>query len=328
MARAKKSQPDPEADPKTPQPDEAAGVDAESAGRPSQLDQIRAAINAPVRARADDAPELPGPEAAPELPAGEVSGAPELEAPAAAPELMPPADAPELPAPEADAAPAEEPATPAPPAPAAPPAVVAPPAAHPTAPWVPPPTHPPAQPATPAVASPRPQSTLAVGVVLVVLGAFFLVVRIFDIDLSTYGWPLFVIIPGLTLLVVGFASLGTGALVPGGIVTMAGLVLAYQNATGDWPSWAYAWALVLIGGVGIGLFLQGLRDHNAALMRRGRSVILWSALIFMIGFVFFESILNVSGMDYGIVGRAALPALLIVIGVMLLARNFQRGRSA
>src|SRR5207249_4584573 len=72
-------------------------------------------------------------------------------------------------------------------------------------------------------------SGLAVGLVLVVVGIFFLIMRLFEIDLSSYGWPLYVIIPGLTLLIVGFVSLGTGALVPGGIVTVTGLILAAQN---------------------------------------------------------------------------------------------------
>jgi membrane protein DedA with SNARE-associated domain len=53
----------------------------------------------------------------------------------------------------------------------------------------------------------------------------------------------------------------------------------------------------------------------------------WAVLIFLIGFVFFESILNISGHDYGKLGQAALPVLLIIIGVTLLVRNFQRGRS-
>jgi hypothetical protein len=51
-------------------------------------------------------------------------------------------------------------------------------------------------------------------------------------------------------------------------------------------------------------------------------------MIFMIGFVFFESILGISGMDYGIFGKAALPALLIVIGIILLVRSIQRSRVA
>ena len=169
-------------------------------------------------------------------------------------------------------------------------------------------------------------STMALGVVLVVVGLFALGVVVFGIDLTQYGWPLFVIIPGLTLLVVGFVGVGVGASVPGGIVTMLGLVLAYQSSSGDWASWAFAWALVAPGGVGLGLYLQALRDRDTVMLRRGRTLIFIGALIFMIGFVVFESILGISGTDYGIFGKAALPGLLIVIGIILLVRSIQRTR--
>jgi hypothetical protein len=178
---------------------------------------------------------------------------------------------------------------------------------------------------------PRPRgggSSLALGVVLVVVGLFALGVVLFGIDLTQYGWPLFIIVPGLTLLVVGFLGGGAGASVPGGIVTMLGLVLAYQSSTGDWASWAFAWALIAPGGVGLGLYLQALRDRDSVMLRRGRALIFIGALIFMIGFVFFESILGISGMDYGVFGKAALPALLIVIGIILLVRSVQRSRRA
>ena len=194
----------------------------------------------------------------------------------------------------------------------------------PTSAWVPPPAYPPPAPRS----SGGQGSGLALGIVLVVVGIFFLIMRVLNIDLSTYGWPLYVIIPGLTLLIVGFVSLGTGALVPGGIITITGLVLAYQNATSDWASWAFAWTLVAPGGVGLGLFLQGLKVHDAKQMRLGRNLMLWAALLFMIGFVVFESIFQISGHDYGLVGRAALPVLLIVIGVTLLVRSVRSGRSA
>src|SRR5258706_3734005 len=195
--------------------------------------------------------------------------------------------------------------------------------------WVPPPAYPPPAPAASMAArAAGPSSGLALGLVLVVVGGFFLIMRLLQIDLSTYGWPLYLIIPGLTLLIVGFVSLGTGALVPGGIVTVTGLILAAQNATGDWASWAYAWTLVVPGGAGLGLFMQGLRVHDPKQLRLGRNLMFWSALMFMIGFVIFESIFNISGQDFGIVSRAALPVLLIIIGVTLLLRSMQRGRSA
>jgi hypothetical protein len=167
---------------------------------------------------------------------------------------------------------------------------------------------------------------IALGVVLVVVGLFYLVVQIAAVDLSSFGWPLFVIIPGVTLLIVGILSLGTGAAIPGGILTMVGLVLAYQNASGHWTSWAYAWALVAPGGVGLGLFLQGLRERNTNLTRQGRSLMFIAALIFMVGFVFFESILNISGINDEPVVKAALPALFIVIGILLLARSISNSR--
>jgi hypothetical protein len=307
MPRARKPRQQPAGDEPSAAAADSPTEDAEDAApRPSQLDQIRAAMAQPS-ASEDDLEELPAPEAeAPaELPA------PEAEAPA---ELESHVEEP--PAPGAAEPEATQPETAA---------VAAPPgAAEPApSPWVPPPSQAPAG----AARFTRSETSLALGIVLVVVGVFFLVMRLFDIDLSSYGWPLYVIIPGLTLLVVGFVSLGTGALIPGGIITMTGLVLAYQNSTGDWASWSYAWALVCPFGVGVGLLLQGLRDRDARQLKTARSLMFWGLLIFMIGFVLFESILNVSGIDYGIVGRAALPALLIVIGVTLLARSFQRGRS-
>ena len=192
---------------------------------------------------------------------------------------------------------------------------------------------PPVQPALHAVPiTPPPArrggSGIALGVVLVVVGAFYLVVQLAGVDLSSFGWPLFIIIPGLTLLIVGFVSLGTGAAIPGGILTMVGLVLAYQNSTGYWTSWAYAWALVAPGGVGLGLFLQGLRERNGSLIRQGRSLMFIAALIFMVGFVFFESILNISGINDQPLVKAALPALFIVIGILLLGRSIQNSRRA
>src|ERR1700676_2306951 len=207
-----------------------------------------------------------------------------------------------------------------------PPAQPAPALAPPVSPSSPPPHY-----VAPAVRPARARSggsSMALGVVLVVVGLFALGVVVFGIDLTQYGWPLFVIIPGLTLLVVGFLGGGAGASVPGGIVTTLGLVLAYQSSTGDWASWAFAWALIAPGGVGLGLYLQALRDRDPAMLRQGRILMFVAALIFMIGFVFFESILGISGMDYGIFGKAALPALLIVIGIILLVRSIQRSRVA
>jgi hypothetical protein len=192
-----------------------------------------------------------------------------------------------------------------------------------------PPTY---QPRPPAYQAPGPTprragSSIAFGVVLVVLGLFALLVQFTGFDAGE-SWPLFVIIPGLTLLVVGYISLGTGALIPGAILTVVGLILAYQSSTGDWPSWAFAWPLVAPGGVGLGLYLQGVRNHDPHLLRQGRVLMFVAAVIFMIAFVIFGTVLNIGGYNYGWFGKAALPALLIVVGLVLLARSIARTRQA
>jgi hypothetical protein len=171
-------------------------------------------------------------------------------------------------------------------------------------------------------------SGIALGIVLVVVGLFALLVVLSGVDLTQNGWPLFIIIPGLTLMVVGFLGVGAVATVPGGIVTMTGVVLAYCNATGDWPFWAYGWSLVTPGGVGLGIYLQALRDRDQNALRTGRTLLFISLLIFLIGFVLFESILGISGRDYfGPYGKAAFPVLMILVGVILLVRRVQQGRA-
>ncbi len=49
------------------------------------------------------------------------------------------------------------------------------------------------------------------------------------------------------------------------------------------------------------------------------------AVILLVGFVFFELMLNISGFDSTAIGRILGPLLLIAIGVYLL---FRRGRGA
>jgi len=76
-------------------------------------------------------------------------------------------------------------------------------------------------------------SSAALGMVLIVVGLFALIVVVAGVDLTQYGWPLFVIIPGLTLLVAGFTSLGSGATIPGGVVTMLMMFVVGRLAARD-----------------------------------------------------------------------------------------------
>ena len=105
------------------------------------------------------------------------------------------------------------------------------------------------------------RGTVALGVVLVAVGVLALLGRLLSIDILGLGWPLFVLLPGILLFAAGLVvggRAGLGLAIPGGIVSMVGVVLSIQAATGLWATWAYAWALVAPGGVGLGFLAYGL----------------------------------------------------------------------
>src|SRR5579864_1938921 len=99
----------------------------------------------------------------------------------------------------------------------------------------------------------RPSSTL--GLLLVLLGVLLLIGQLAQIDIGHYGWPFFVIVPGIVLLVLALSARGAvseGLAILGSVLTISGLILLYQNATDHFESWAYACALVFPGAIGIG----------------------------------------------------------------------------
>ena len=172
---------------------------------------------------------------------------------------------------------------------------------------------------------------LAVGVVLVVIGLAFLAFEQFKFDFGRYGWPVYVIAPGVVLLLIGLAiphEGGLGAAIPGGIITTVGLLLAYQEATGAYASWAYAWALVAPGSVGLTLTLYGLLHRRMDLLDAGLRTMAVGLGLF-VGFgLFFE---NVIGLDEGgstTAIRSALPMLAVGLGVIIVIRNLLPRRTS
>ena len=172
------------------------------------------------------------------------------------------------------------------------------------------------------------RSGVIVGAVLIVLGLLFLVERVLNVDVGRFGWPLFVIVPGILLLAASLAvggGEGSGLAVAGAITTTVGLVLAFQNATGLWATWAYAWALVGPAATGAGLLFYGLLKGRRDDISNGvRS--LGTGLALFAGFgLFFEGIIGLSGEPF-LVGSDVLPIALIGLGVVLVAASLFRGR--
>ena len=167
---------------------------------------------------------------------------------------------------------------------------------------------------------------LALGAILVVAGIILLLAQVADVDVWNLGWPFIIIAAGVGILVFGLVSANDSGMVVGGTVTTSvGLVLAFQNATGLWATWAYAWALVGPAASGLGLLIYGLRAGDRSDIRNGTWGLLGGLGLFAIGFLFFEGIIGLSGFDLAI-AEWVLPALVIGIGVVILGRAlFQRG---
>ena len=160
------------------------------------------------------------------------------------------------------------------------------------------------------------------GVVLVGLGLLFLVQQALGVDIGHFGWPLFVILPGLALLV-AFAvgpRTAAGLAIPGCVITTVGLILAVDNTFDTWQTWAYAWALIPAS-VGLGLRLQSERLDQPRAMEAGTRMLEGFLLAFVVLAVFFELILNLSHVASGALRTFVGPALLILAGIYLLMRR-------
>ncbi|HZV52655.1 MAG TPA: hypothetical protein VFD49_23200 [Candidatus Dormibacteraeota bacterium] len=166
---------------------------------------------------------------------------------------------------------------------------------------------------------------MVLGIVLVLVGLIYLAIEyiprgFLETYLTRHGWPIFVIVPGLVLVGVGMAVRDLAPLcIPGATVAMAGFVLLFQSPAELFETWTYAWALVVPGGVGAGMWLQGLVGSSPPMRSAGLRTMAAGLITFLLGAVFFEGIVHVSGRPFGFFGRI-VPLLLIGLGIWVLAR--------
>jgi len=173
-------------------------------------------------------------------------------------------------------------------------------------------------------ASPQ-RGGLIVGLVLILLGGGALLVQVGGLSI---GWPIWIIVPGLALILGAVAiggSGGAGMASFGGIVLMTGIVLAVQQATGLYQTWAYAWALVAPGGVGVGLAIYGLLARRGDDLRAGLVTLFVGIVLFLVGFLFFEGVLGLSGDQFSAWTEVAVPLALVGIGILVIIAAFVPG---
>lgn len=159
------------------------------------------------------------------------------------------------------------------------------------------------------------RSSVIGGLLMILIGLFFLAMQLFPTLAEQFNlarqWPL--IIVGMGGLFLISAVLGVPPLaIPGSIISGIGGILYYQNATGNWASWAYVWTLI-IGFVGVGIVLFSLLE------RRDRTTLFAGTRLIVIGLVLFAvfgAFFNGLG-QLGVIG----PAAIMLLGVWLLLRS-------
>jgi hypothetical protein len=167
----------------------------------------------------------------------------------------------------------------------------------------------------------RTRSSLTFGFLLILLGAWFLAVQLVP-QLNWFWniltWPVSIIIIAIFLFLLGIVLNAPGMAIPACIVGGIGGLLYWQNATGNWESWTYAWPLIP-GFVGAGLMLAAIMGEGGRdTFRVGAWMSIISLTVFAIFGAFFGA--NVLGTYW--------PVLLILVGVWVLIQPLYRRKPA
>jgi hypothetical protein len=159
------------------------------------------------------------------------------------------------------------------------------------------------------------RSGLAAGVLLVLFGTALLVLQLVPglgawLGIA-FGWPLIIVAVGAIMVLAGLITWQPGLVTGGCVVAGLGGILYWQNATGTWASWAYAWTLIP-GFAGVGMILAGVIQGD---FLRGLRLGLWQILTSAVLFFIFAAFLggpNLLGVYW--------PVLIIGLGVAMLFR--------
>jgi hypothetical protein len=163
------------------------------------------------------------------------------------------------------------------------------------------------------------RTQLVLGVLLVLLGAWFLADRslpAFHELVARYAeWPFTLMFIGAGLLVLGLILGAPGMAVPAAIVAGIGGLFYYFENIGSYSDW-FMWFLIP-GFVGVGSIVAGLLGENTRHnLRNGLNSIVVSAVLVLV----FSSVFG----KWTILGQYGPAILLILLGIWVLGRGLFR----
>jgi hypothetical protein len=169
------------------------------------------------------------------------------------------------------------------------------------------------------------RTQLVLGMLLILVAGWLIATRIqpdlVNLFNFTFDWPMWVMLAGAALLVIGLLVGAPDMAIPASIVAGIGGILYYQEASSNWESWAYLWTLIP-GFVGVGKILSGLIGGDfLACLREGLKLLLTCAIMFTI----FATIFN-AWTIFGSLSAYVPIALLFVLGIWLIVRGILRQR--
>ncbi len=159
------------------------------------------------------------------------------------------------------------------------------------------------------------------GGILIALGLLALLGQLVgSSSVWNFLWPFIVIAIGGIFFVAMFAGgkQAGGFAIPGSIISGIGLILLFQNLTGRWETWSYAWTVILFL-IGLGIYISGLWSDNVRQREAGKKVMQVGVVLFIIFGALFEIIFS-SILPPGI-QQIVFPALLILLGLYLIIRQ-------
>ena len=175
----------------------------------------------------------------------------------------------------------------------------------------------------------RGDSMAAIGSAIVVIGVLTYFIQMASLDVASWlggsGWTLFVIVPGVALLIAAvFLGEKTAliATIAGAVLTTVGGLLLYQDQTAHYESWAYAWALIP-GSVGAALAVHGLRFKRSDLVTVGTRMVAGFGVLLLVGAWFFETIFRTNQAPFDLGDN--WPIALIALGGVLFIAGLLRG---